>query len=24
MDILFAYLNIKIARYLPGEKKPKA
>lgn len=23
MDILFAYLNIKIARYLPGEKKPK-
>lgn len=23
MDVLFAYLNIKIARYLPGEKKPK-
>ncbi len=22
MDILFAYLNIKIARYLPGEKRP--
>jgi len=24
MDILFAYLNIKIARYLPGEKRTKA